>query len=359
MMKRKLYWIIAAALLLVITIAVWPKLNPSVKPQQEETSEIVKDTIPYWTEGSAAMASITEYVSSVCDETSADYVEKEDRIAVFDFDGTLYGELYPTYFDTWLFIHRALHDETCQPSEEIKEYAQSMEDAFLNRLPEPDSDLSTAQCCAELFKGMSVDEYREYIRNFMKEETVGFNGMTFAEGFYLPMVSLVEYLDAHDFTVFISSGSERTMVRELIEGTLDEWIPSYQIIGSDFTLEASGQGSKSGKSYTLKADDEIIMEGNLSLKNQKANKVFNIIQEIGNFPLLVFGNSSGDLAMAQYALQNGGRGYMLLCDDTERDYGNLETAASFKEDCLKMGLETVSMKDDFSLIYAQGFEKTE
>ena len=283
----------------------------------------------------------------------------EDRIAIFDFDGTLYGELFPTYFDTWLFIHRALHDETCVPSEEIREYAEAMEYAFLHHLPEPDSDLSTAQCCAELFKGMEYGEYVDYIRSFMKEETVGFSGMTFADGFYLPMVSLVEYLAVNDFTVFISSGSERTMVRELISGVLDEWIPPYRIIGSNFTLAASGQGSKNGKSYTLKADDEILLEGNLDIKNQKANKVFSIIQEIGQSPLLVFGNSSGDLAMAQYALQNGGKGYMLLCDDTERDYGNIETAASFEQECQKMGLETVSMKEDFALIYQEGFEKTE
>ena len=29
-------------------------------------------------------------------------------------------------------------------------------------------------------------------------------------------------------------------------------------------------------------------------------------------PVLVFGNSSGDFAMAQYALQHGGKAYMLL-----------------------------------------------
>lgn len=358
-MNKRFYWIIAIVLVLIIGIIVFPGINAPSKPQEEETAQVQQESIPYWTEDSSVMASIMDYAAEVCDPDSDAYVEKEDRIAVFDFDGTLYGELFPTYFDTWLFIHRALHDDTCEPSDEIRAYAEAMEYAFLHHLPEPESDLSTAQCCAELFKGMEYEEYREYIRSFLKEETVGFNGMTFAEGFYLPMVSLVEYLNAHDFTVFISSGSERTMVRELISGVLDQWIPPYRIIGSNFTLEASGQGSKKGKSYTLKADDEILLEGNLDIKNQKANKVYSIIQEIGQPPLLVFGNSSGDLAMAEYALQNGGRGYMLLCDDTDRDYGDQEKAASFEKECLEMGLETVSMKDDFALIYAEGFEKTE
>ena len=78
----------------------------------------------------------------------------------------------------------------------------------------------------------------------------------------------------------------------------------------------------------------------------------------GVAPLLVFGNSSGDLSMAQYALQHGGRAYMLLCDDTERDYGNPETAASFAETCRALGFETISMRDEFETIYKTDAVKT-
>lgn len=86
-------------------------------------------------------------------------------------------------------------------------------------------------------------------------------------------------------------------------------------------------------------------------------KVISIVNEIGKPPVLVFGNSSGDLAMAQYAVQNGGRGYMLLCDDPDRDYGNLVTAEKFAKDCEKIGLKTVSMKKDFATIYKEGATK--
>ena len=44
---------------------------------------------------------------------------------------------------------------------------------------------------------------------------------------------------------------------------------------------------------------------------------------------------------------------MLLCDDTERDYGNLETAEKFAKECAEIGLETVSMKNDFTTIYKE------
>jgi hypothetical protein len=181
--------------------------------------------------------------------------------------------------------------------------------------------------------------------------------MTYGEGFYMPMISLVQYLAEHGFKVFISSGSERAMVRELIEGTLDEWIPSERIIGSTYSMAATGQGDEKAKSYTYKMDDQVLLEGQVVDKNQKMAKVISIVNEIGKPPVLVFGNSSGDLAMAQYAVQNGGRGYMLLCDDMERDYGNLVIAEKFAKDCGQIGLETVSMKNDFATIYKEGVNK--
>ena len=147
------------------------------------------------------------------------------------------------------------------------------------------------------------------------------------------------------------------MVRELIEGTLDEWVPSERIIGSTFSMAATGQGDEKAKSYTYKMDDQVLLEGKVVDKNQKMAKVISIVNEIGKPPVLVFGNSSGDLAMAQYAVQNGGRGYMLLCDDLDRDYGNLVTAEKFAKDCEKIGLTTVSMKNDFATIYKEGAHK--
>jgi hypothetical protein len=50
---------------------------------------------------------------------------------------------------------------------------------------------------------------------------------------------------------------------------------------------------------------------------------------------------------------------MLLCDDTERDYGDLETAEEFARECEAIGLETVSMKNDFETIYGEDVEKND
>ena len=315
-------------------------------------------SIPYWSPDSPAMESIVSFVSSATDKNSDNFVEPEKRIAVFDMDGTLYGELFPTYFDECLLFHRLLHDDTYEAPADDKAFALAAETAVMNGEEEPDYEKSSAQIAAEAFKGFTVEEYRDYVRAFMAEDVVGFDGMTYGEGFYKPMVALVEYLAEHGFKVFICSGSERSLVRELTEDTLGEWIPPYQMIGSTFSLEAEGQGSTDGRKYTYKPDDQVLLEGNLVSKNLKMNKVVTIVDEIGTAPLLVFGNSSGDISMAQYALQHSGKAYMLLCDDTERDYGSLKTASSFEKTCKELGFETVSMRDEFETIYGDDVVKT-
>lgn len=331
------------------------------KPAEEaETSKIAEpaEIIPFWSEDSPTMQQILSLVSSMTEETSDAYLPEEDRIAVFDFDGTLFGERFPTYFDNCLFLHRVLDDETFQAPADIKEYAQELRTALENGTEEPESPRSTAQMAAECFAGMTVEEYRAYVRDFMAIPAWGFENMTYGQGYFKPMTALVEYLAGRGFKIFVSSGSERAMVRELMSGTLDKWIPSERVIGSTFSLTATGQGDTSGRSYSFTPDDQVLMEGNLVTKNQKANKVFSIVDEIGKAPVLVFGNSSGDLSMAEYCLQHGGSAFMLLCDDLERDYGDLKTADKFKKTCQESGFHTVSMQEEFTSIYGDEVKKT-
>lgn len=304
------------------------------------------------------MASIVDYVKSLTDETSDEFVPEEERVAVFDMDGTLYGELFPTYFDQCLLMYRLLHDDTYQASAEDREFAQALETALLHGEEEPDSPRSTAQMAAESFKGYTVEQYRDYVRKFMSQPAVGFENMTYGEGFYEPMAALVQYLAEHGFRVYICSGTERSLARELSEDKLGKWIPPYQVIGSSFSLTATGKGDTADRDYTYTSDDQVLLEGNMTYKNLKWGKIVNIVDEIGIVPQLAFGNSSGDFSMAQYTVQNGGKAYMLLCDDTERDYGNVEKAASFEQKCKELGFKTVSMKNEFKTIYGVNVKKT-
>ena len=86
-----------------------------------------------------------------------------------------------------------------------------------------------------------------------------------------------------------------------------------------------------------------------------------IQQEIGRVPVLAFSNSTGDFSMATYTLSNekyAARAYMLLCDDTGRDYGDPEAAAAFQAKCEANGFYTVSERDEFAALYPAGARKT-
>ena len=54
-------------------------------------SKAQADPLPYWNDG-AAKKSIIEFVSRVTKKGSPDFVPPEQRIAVFDNDGTLWTE---------------------------------------------------------------------------------------------------------------------------------------------------------------------------------------------------------------------------------------------------------------------------
>ena len=354
-MKRKMLWGLALLLSMGILTACGSGANAGAEAEVQVEVQAEADAIEGWAADSPAMASIITFVNAVTDPSSPNYVSPEERIVLFDSDGTLIGERYPTYSDQCMLLQRLLHDEAGRDApEEDLAFAQALEEAIENYAPLPDSPRSTAQMAAESFAGFTVEEYQAYVRRFLELPVPGFEGMTYGERFFVPMVELVQYLAEHDFQVFICSGTERIFLRELIAGTLDEWIPPYRVIGSTFSLTATGQGDTAGRSYTYAPDDQVLLEGNVDFKNLKMNKVVSIVEEIGTAPILVFGNSSGDFAMGQYALQHGGRAYMLLCDDTERDYGDQAEAAGFAADCAALGFNTVSMRDEFKTIYADG-----
>ena len=102
------YDVKAKKLIIVLLFILLTGVNTG--PVRAESMGSSAHNLPYWTDGSPSLASVQAYVNAAADPESEDYIDPSRRIAVFDFDGTLYGERFPTYFDTCLFLHRALHE---------------------------------------------------------------------------------------------------------------------------------------------------------------------------------------------------------------------------------------------------------
>ena len=89
-MKR----ILAVLTILVMTAALFAA--PAFAEEGEE------EAFASWNPDAPALKALIEYVEDVTDEASPNYIPEGDRIATFDMDGTLCGELYPTYLEYYL-----------------------------------------------------------------------------------------------------------------------------------------------------------------------------------------------------------------------------------------------------------------
>ncbi len=323
---------------------------------REEIAQIRVDRdghFKYWEATSTVLQSLKDYVARVTSESSEDFVPAEERVAVFDLDGTLICETAPTYFEWLLYLHRVLEDETYQPSAEAYNYAMQVREAVDGKVIPAEMDWGEAWAQNAAFVGMTLNEYDDYVRTFSRTAVEGYNGMLWGEAFYLPMVEVVSYLVANDFKTYIVSGSERQLLRVLADGVLQ--FEKNHIIGSDVETFATEQGDTQGMDYVFKETDDIV-RGNLMMKNLKMNKVSSIAQEIGIRPILAFGNSTGDFSMFQYTTSNRqrkGLAFCVLADDTQRENGNPSKAASIKERCAAAGWYTISMRDDWKTIYGE------
>ena len=304
-----------------------------------------------WNDGAPARNALVEYVNAVTDEDSADYIPVKSRIAVFDFDGTLFLETDPTYFDWMLFSHRVLEDSNYHATDEMISAAKA---ALNGRLPKLDK--SRERMVSQAYQGMTLDEFDAYVRDFMAEDQPGFVGLKRGEAFYRPMIEVVNYLRDNGFTVYVISGTDRLTVRPLLEMLC---LPPAQIIGSDSSIVSDHQ-TGDALDYVFVKGDTLKLGGENLVKVLQMNKVSAIVREIGAKPVLAFGNTMSDASMLNYTINGNpyrALSFMLLCDDLEREYGNMKKADDARNDCARYGWIPVSMRDEWKTIYGDGVTK--
>ena len=327
-----------------------------------DTALHTRTELSLWTEDATAADALIAYVEAVTDPDGADYIPERDRVAVFDLDGTLFCETDPNYFDYTLLAWRVLDDP------DYKDRASEFEREVANKIREQNEtgksfsglEVDHGKAVASAFKGMTVAEFNAYIQEFKKQPMPSYTGMLRGEGWYLPMLQVVEYLQRNDFTVYVVSGTDRLIVRGIVDNSPLN-IPNRQLIGSDELIVSSNQGETDGLNYVFKDGDELVLGGEFLIKNLKMNKVSVIMQEIGQQPVLSFGNSTGDSSMAEYVTWNNpyrSLAFMLCCDDTERENGSQAKADKMFALCEEFDWVPVSMRNDWTTIYGDGVTYT-
>ena len=336
-------------LLLVLTAAM---ILSAVPAGAEE------DPLSLWTDDSLVKAELMAYMADITLEGGENWIPPEKRIAVFDFDGTLFCETDPNYFDYMLLVYRVLEDPDYKEKASEFERATALKIVDQNEHGTSYAELPVehGQAVASAFAGMTLEEFYDYIGAFKEQPMPSYDGMTRGGGFYLPMLQVVDYLEANGFTVYVVSGTDRFIVRGLVEDSILH-IPRQQIIGSDEAVVASGQGKTDGLDYVFSQGEKVVLGGDFLIKNLKMNKVSVIMQEIGRQPVLAFGNSTGDSSMLNFAISENpfrSLSFMLCCDDLERENGTLAKADKARALCEQNGWVPVSMRDDWTTIYGPG-----
>ena len=312
----------------------------------------------YWTENSEAAQSLRDYVAKVTDPKQADsFIPEKDRIAVFDMDGTLACETFYTYYDTMMFIEYCLNDHPERVSDELKEIAASIKPGYV-------ADETLARNFAKAYAGMTVEELYDYAVEFGKKYTDSFSNMRYSDNFYLPMVELVKYLYDNGFTIYVISGTERTTTRAIVANSpIKDYVRPEHVIGTDFEVKQKGHEEESSNmDFKYTDGDELVITGGFIQKNLNGNKSIYIEREIGQRPVLAFGNSGSDTSMMYYTIDSRNpypaQAYMVVADDNVREWGTQDWETK-SADYISKGFIPISMKNDFALIYPEGISPSE
>ena len=353
-------WRIAAVVAIIICI-VLAVLYVRGLTSKETTAanQAVKseEVLASWTSGSTVKDSLISYVEAVTKEDGEDFIPVEDRIAVFDMDGTLTCETYYTYYDTMMFIEYCLVDHPEKVSDELKQTAADIRPGYL-------ADENLARTFAKAYAGMTMEEFYDYAVEFGKKETASFNNMRYIDNFYIPMVELVKYLYENDFTIYVISGTERTTTRAIVANSpIADYVTPNHVIGTDFEVKVAGyENEASNLNFKYEDGDELVLTGGFIQKNLNANKSIYVEREIGQRPVLAFGNSGSDTSMMNYTIDSRNpypaQAYMIVADDDVREWGK-QNWDEKSADYIAKGYIPVSMKNDFAQIYAEGITRAE
>jgi phosphoglycolate phosphatase-like HAD superfamily hydrolase len=275
------------------------------------------DPLPSWNEAGARRA-IVEFVEAVTGADRESYLPPEERVAVFDNDGTLWCEK-PMPIELGFILQRlaamadqdsALRDRQPWKAAHAKDY-QWLGDVITKHYHGNDTDVKVLMGgILQAFAGMTVDDYGADAHSFVHEGQHPTLGRSFRDCGYRPMIELLEYLEANGFTCYIASGGDRDFMRPVTQAIYN--IPSERVIGSSNGLRY--EPDEHGGKVVYLAEPDYFDDGPV--------KPVRIWSRIGRRPILAAGNSNGDIEMLRFAggPSRPGLRLLVLHDDPEREF---------------------------------------
>jgi len=319
-------WLLAACLCLCLQVAT-----------------ATTDPLPSWTAGESRQA-IMEFVQRVTTPDSADFVAPDERIAVFDNDGTLWTEK-PAYFQLLFAIDRIRQLAPQHPEWKTTQPFKAVLDNDMDALADS-GEKGLLQLVMASHAGMTTTEFERIVGDWLMTARHPRFKRPYTELVYQPMLELLNYLRANGFKTFIVSGGGIEFMRPWTQAVYG--IPPEQVIGSSIKVK-----------FELRDGEPVLVRlPEIDFIDDKAGKPVGIHKFIGRRPIAAFGNSDGDLQMLQWTTAGEGARFGLIVHhtDAQREWaydrdthvGKLDKALG---EAAAQGWTVVDMKNDWRVIY--------
>jgi phosphoglycolate phosphatase-like HAD superfamily hydrolase len=306
---------------------------------------VITPVLSSWRDGPAKRA-IVDFVEQVSGE---DGVPGEQRVAVFDNDGTLWCE-QPMPIQLDFILRRFAEMAAAQPelrSQQPWKAVVERDHAWFGALMAEhyagdDTNVRTlGEGVLAAYAGISVEDFEAQADAFLRTAQHPTLGRGYVQCAYAPMVDLLGYLDANGFSNFIASGGGRDFMRPISQDMYG--IPRERVIGSSSTF--TYKSDEHGGTITHKPEADYLDDG-----PEKPVRIWN---RTGRRPMLAAGNSNGDTAMLVFTYRPDKPTLRLVVchDDPEREFDYTTGAEHVLERAAKDGWTLVSIKNDWATVF--------
>jgi phosphoglycolate phosphatase-like HAD superfamily hydrolase len=302
------------------------------------------DPLSSWNDG-ATKTVLKSFIADVTTPGRPTFVPPEDRVAVFDNDGTLLAEM-PNINLAFAQdqVHRLSGEHPEWRNNEPFKAILDGDRAYLSQLSNDD----TLKLALAVFAGMDEKTFEQTASAWLRTASNPRLHRPYQSLVYQPQLELLQLLRANGFKVYLVSGGEVDFLRGFADA--EYGIPPEQVIGSSVRY-----GYK-----VVDGQPTIERMAQLGSFNDGAGKVANIQLHIGKRPILAFGNSDGDEPMLAMTAATDKPHLVLVLhhDDPDREFAYDRTAPSWGrldklwDEANEHHWQIVSMKKDFGLVFA-------
>jgi phosphoglycolate phosphatase-like HAD superfamily hydrolase len=305
------------------------------------TAQVLAQTDPLrsWQDTPTKQA-ILAFISKVTQQGGSDFVPVEQRVAVFDMDGTLAPEkpVPPALVPVMADIKEAVAKNPSFGERPGVAALLKGDHAVLHALGERGiNDLIAATT-----DGRTTEDIVKNVWPLMDKTISEKFGVPYAQAVYRPMRELLALLEANGFRTWICSGSPLLITREMAQQMFG--IPPERVMGSNVRTKLA---ERDGKTV-------LVFTGEIEHLNDGDGKPVTINRTLGLRPVFVAGNEGGrgDIAMMRWSKDREGPSFQLLVDhdDAEREFAYQEPDDFSLKAAREYGFQVVSIKRDWKTI---------